>query len=689
MIAVLVLLLGSVRAGILVASVIPLTMLITFSIMNIVGISANLMSLGAVDFGLLVDCSVIVVESVLFQLHNDKKYKMPLIPTQQMDDMVHTSAAKVLSSAVFGGLIILIVYLPILSLSGVEGKMFGPMAMTVSIAILIAIFLSLTYVPMASAWFLRKEGGKHFKLSDKIVNTIYMKYEPMVKWALHKQKIVLSLAFGLFVASIGVFMTMGGEFIPTLDEGDLAVDFQTPAGSSLTATIEASTKAQKALKKHFPEIKQIVGRIGSSEVPTDPMPPEMADLMINMKDHEEWTSASSREEMVAKMAKVLEEEVPGTSVEFTQPIQMRFNEMIAGARSEIVVKIFGNDLKTLSSRAEACEKIIKKIDGVASVKVERVTGLPQISVKYNRDKIAQYGLAVQDLNLILKTAFAGQQAGVVFEDEKRFDMVLRLDSTHRSDIENIKQLYVPTGNGSSVNFAEVADIQYVTGPAQISREGTKRRINIGVGVLNRDVESLVAEIKQKVESKVKLPAGYYYDYGGAFENLQKAKQRLSIAVPVALLLIFAMLYFTFNSLKQSLMIFTAIPLSAIGGIFALWLRGMPFSISAGVGFIALFGVAVLNGIVLIGYLNQLESEGVDNIYQRVMQGVRVRFRPVIMTAAVASLGFLPMAISTSAGAEVQKPLATVVIGGLVSATFLTLVVLPVLYSLFIGKRKEN
>lgn len=688
-IAVLVLLLGSVRAGILVASVIPLTMLITFSIMNIVGISANLMSLGAVDFGLLVDCSVIVVESVLFQLHNDKKYKMPLIPTQQMDDMVHTSAAKVLSSAVFGGLIILIVYLPILSLSGVEGKMFGPMAMTVSIAILIAIFLSLTYVPMASAWFLRKEGGKHFKLSDKIVNTIYMKYEPMVKWALHKQKIVLSLAFGLFVASIGVFMTMGGEFIPTLDEGDLAVDFQTPAGSSLTATIEASTKAQKALKKHFPEIKQIVGRIGSSEVPTDPMPPEMADLMINMKDHEEWTSASSREEMVAKMAKVLEEEVPGTSVEFTQPIQMRFNEMIAGARSEIVVKIFGNDLKTLSSRAEACEKIIKKIDGVASVKVERVTGLPQISVKYNRDKIAQYGLAVQDLNLILKTAFAGQQAGVVFEDEKRFDMVLRLDSTHRSDIENIKQLYVPTGNGSSVNFAEVADIQYVTGPAQISREGTKRRINIGVGVLNRDVESLVAEIKQKVESKVKLPAGYYYDYGGAFENLQKAKQRLSIAVPVALLLIFAMLYFTFNSLKQSLMIFTAIPLSAIGGIFALWLRGMPFSISAGVGFIALFGVAVLNGIVLIGYLNQLESEGVDNIYQRVMQGVRVRFRPVIMTAAVASLGFLPMAISTSAGAEVQKPLATVVIGGLVSATFLTLVVLPVLYSLFIGKRKEN
>lgn len=688
-IGVLVLLLGSIRAGFLVASVIPITMLITFALMNLFGISANLMSLGAIDFGLLVDCSVIVVEGVLFQLHHDKHYKKPLIPQGEMDNMVHISASKVLSSAIFGGFIILIVYLPLLSLAGVEGKMFKPMAMTVSLAILVALFLSMTYIPMMASLWLRKEGNKHFKLSDKIVEKSYSFYEPVVLKALKWRKGTIATALILLIVSIIIFMQMGGEFIPTLDEGDIAVDFQAPPGSSLTTTIDATLKAQKALKENFPEIIQIVGRIGASEVPTDPMPVEMADLMINMKDHSEWTSAKNREEMVEKMAAVLEEEVPGVNAEFTQPIQMRFNEMIAGAKSEIVVKIFGEDLDELAKKAAECERLIRKIDGVASVKVERVTGLPQIQVKFNKAKVAQYGLSIDELNLFLKTAFAGETTGVIFEKERRFDVAIRLDSAYRKDIENVKNLQVRTSAGSYLNFSELADIQYVNGPAQISREDTKRRITIGIGILNRDVESIVADIQKEIETKVTLPAGYYFDYGGAFENLQEAKARLSIALPIALFLIFALLYFTFHSIKQSFMIFTAIPFSAIGGIFALWLRGMPFSISAGVGFIALFGVAVLNGIVLIGYLNQLEKEGVNNVFERVRRGVKVRFRPVIMTAAVASLGFLPMAISTSAGAEVQKPLATVVIGGLVSATFLTLVVLPVLYTLFTKKSNEN
>jgi heavy metal efflux system protein len=686
---VLVLLLGSIRAGLLVASVIPITMLITFSLMRIVGISANLMSLGAIDFGLLVDCSVIVVEAVLFKLHHDKVFKVPLIPKLKMDNLVGSSAASVLNSAVFGGFIILLVYLPILSLVGIEGKMFRPMALTVSIAILVAIILSLTYIPMAASLFLRKEGGKHFAFSDKLVNKLFSIYKPMIDTALNHTKLVVGMALVLLVSAVFVFSRLGGEFIPTLEEGDIAVDFQTPSGSSLQTTIDASLRAQKALIKHFPEIKQVVGRIGSSEVPTDPMPPEMADLMINLKDKSEWTSGGSREELSEKMAAVLAEEVPGTFIEFTQPIQMRFNEMIAGARSEIVVKIFGEDLNVLAAQGELVSNSIKNLDGVASVKIERVAGLPQISVDYQRNKMALYGLHIDDLNTLLNTAFSGQNAGVIFENEKRFDLVLRLSKDYRQDIENVRALPVKLANGSFIRLADVADITYKTGPAQISREGTKRRINVGIGVMNRDVESLVAEIQSKLSTEVNLPSGYYFEYGGAFENLQNAKKRLYVAVPVALLLIFVMLFFTFHSLRQSLMIFTAIPLAAIGGIFALWFRDMPFSISAGVGFIALFGVAVLNGIVLIGYLNELEKTTDLGIIERVKEAVKVRFRPVIMTALVASLGFLPMAISTSAGAEVQKPLATVVIGGLITATFLTLIVLPILYVLFTEKKMKK
>ncbi len=686
---VLVLLMGSIRAGLLVASVIPLSMLVTLSLMNTFGISANLMSLGAIDFGLIIDGSIIVVEGILHYLQDRSMVPQKTKLNQpEMDNLVFKATSKILNSAIFGVIIILTVYLPLLTLSGVEGKMFKPMAITVSLAIVSALVLSLTYVPAVSALLLKNEGNKHFKISDTIVNSVFNAYQPLFKWALQRKKLVIGIAFGLFGFSIWIFSTLGGEFIPTLEEGDIAIDFQTPPGTSLSATVDATTRAQKALKKHFPEIQQIVGRIGASEVPTDPMPVEMSDLMISMKDKSEWVSAKTKEEIFEKMADVITREVPGMSLEFTQPIQMRFNEMIAGSRSEIVVKIFGNDLEKLAERASACAAVIGKIDGVASIKIERLVGLPQISVVYKREKLAQYGLNIEDLNLVLKTAFAGEKAGTVFEDEKRFDMVLRLDSTYRNDIDGVKALYVKLPNGSYVNFEEVADISYITAPAQISHENTRRRITIGISPQNRDVESLVNEIRQKLDAQVKLPAGYYYVYGGAFENLQKAKDRLSIAVPVALLLIFMLLYFTFRSFREASMIFTAIPLSAIGGIVALWVRDMPFSISAGVGFIALFGVAVLNGIVLLSHLNHLESEGIDDIYQRTFQGVRDRFRPVIMTASVASLGFLPMAISHSAGAEVQKPLATVVIGGLISATLLTLVVLPVIYTLFSKKKVQ-
>jgi len=430
-----------------------------------------------------------------------------------------------------------------------------------------------------------------------------------------------------------------------------------------------------------------VGRVGASEIPTDPMPIEMVDQMINMKDISEWTSAKNRAEMSEKMAAVLAEELPGTSVEMTQPIQMRFNEMITGVRSDVVVKLFGNDLDILFERANAAAKVIEKVAGVASVRVEQIVGLPQISIVFNRAKVAQYGLNIAELNRMIRSGFAGETAGTVYEQERRFDLVVRLDSAHRQNIENVRQLLIPLPSGGTVPLAEVADIGFKKAPAQISHEGTRRRITIGIGVLNRDVESVVNEVQALIEKKVALPSGYFYTYGGAFENLQRAKDRLSFAVPLALFLIFTLLYFTFKSLKESLLIFTAVPMSAIGGIFALWLRDMPFSISAGVGFIALFGVAVLNGIVLISYLNDLQKEGITDLNERIMQAVKVRFRPVIITATVASLGFLPMAISNSGGAEVQRPLATVVIGGILSATLLTLVVLPVLYAL--AKKKPN
>lgn len=684
---VLILLLGNWRAGLLVASVIPLSMLFAFGMMRQFGVSGNLMSLGAIDFGLIVDGAVIIVEAIIFRLTESNLFPgIPKLTRQQMDEEVYTAASKIRSSAAFGEIIILIVYLPLFALVGIEGKMFKPMAQTVAFAILGAFILSLTYVPMMSALFLSRSTVHKKTVSDKIMAFFHRVYRPALNLALKWKVTTVVIAVALFVASLIVFRNMGGEFIPTLEEGDLTVEISMSQGTSLSETISTFTKAETILKKNFPEVKQVVTRIGSSEIPTDPMPIERADMMVAMKPKEEWTSAETREEMMEKMEEALSALV-GVNIEITQPMQMRFNELMTGIRQDVAVKIFGDDLEVLTQQAEKVSKIIAPVKGVSEPLVERVAGLPQIVVQYDRDKMAQYGLSINDVNMILQTAFAGKTAGVVFEGEKRFDMVVRLQRDLRSDVSNIENLYIPLATGNRVPLDQVAKIEFKEAPAQVSREDGRRRIFVGFNVRGRDVESTVTDIQSLLDRKLKLPPGYFITYGGQFQNLQEAKSRLSIAVPAALLLILVLLYATFRSIPQTLLIFTAVPLSAIGGVFALLIRDMPFSISAGVGFIALFGVAVLNGIVLIGYFNQLKNEGMTDIYQRVIEGTKVRLRPVIMTAAVASMGFLPMALSTGAGAEVQKPLATVVIGGLITATFLTLFVLPCLYILLSQKLK--
>jgi cobalt-zinc-cadmium resistance protein CzcA len=680
---ILVLLLGNFRAGLIVASVIPLAMLFAVILMNLFGISGNLMSLGAIDFGLIVDGAVIIVEAIVHRIYLSKHHHVGLqkLSQSQMDDEVFQAASKIRSSAAFGEIIILIVYLPLFALVGIEGKMFKPMAQTVAFAILGAFILSLTYVPMMSALFLSKKTAYKKNISDRIIGFCQKLYEPILSWALCWKKTVVFTMAVLFTGSIILFNSLGGEFIPTLEEGDLTVEIRMEQGTSLTQVVETFSKAEKILKDKFPEIRQAVTRIGSAEIPTDPMPIERGDMMLSMKPKEEWTSANTREAMMEKMEEALSI-LPGVSFEITQPMQMRFNELITGIKQDVAIKIYGSDLEILNAQANKVAELIKNVKGVSEPFVEKVSGLPQIQVEYNRDKIAQYGLTISDVNMVLKTAFAGNVAGVVFEGDKRFDMVLRLQKDLRQDFSNIENLYVPLPSGNKVPINQVADISFKTAPAQISHEDGQRRIFVGFNVHGRDVESTVEEIQPILDAKLKLPTGYYYTYGGQFQNLKEAKARLGIAVPIALLLILVLLYITFKSVKQSFLIFTAVPLSAIGGIIALWIRGMPFSISAGVGFIALFGVAVLNGIVLIGYFNQLKDEGITDIYERVRKGTAVRLRPVIMTAMVASLGFLPMALSTGAGGEVQKPLATVVIGGLITATILTLLVLPALYILF-------
>lgn len=682
---VLILFLGNLRAGLIVASAIPLSLLFALGMMRVFGVSANLMSLGAIDFGLIVDGAVIIVEASLHYLASKKATQK--LTQSQMDGAVEASAKKMMSSAAFGQIIILIVYLPILSLRGIEGKMFHPMALTVGFAILGALILSLTYIPMMSALFLSKKTAHNENISDRMMQALQRLYLPLLNKALKFKYAVVGSSIALLMISILIFSKMGGEFIPQLKEGDFAFHCILPQGTSLSQSIETSMQASRILKT-FPEVEMVVGKTGSAEVPTDPMPLETTDLLIKLKPKRQWTTTKDYNKLAALMEEKLKV-IPGVFFEASQPIQMRFNELMTGVRQDIAVKIFGENVDTLAAIAPKVAKIIRTVKGVTDPQIERTTGLPQITIQYDRAKIAGYGLNIEDVNRTISTAFAGEAAGVVFENERKFDLVVRLDSISRTSIVDVKNLFIATPDGAQIPLSQVADVSFKEGPAQISREDGKRRIVIGFNVHGRDVTSVVNEIKDKLGQSHTLPIGYYYTYGGTFQNLQEASARLRIAVPLALALIFLLLYFTFRSTKEALLIFTAIPMSAIGGVFALLLRGMPFSISAGVGFIALFGVAVLNGIVLISTFNQLEKEGITDILKRVKEGTKIRLRPVLMTASVAALGFIPMALSGGAGAEVQRPLATVVIGGLITATLLTLIVLPLLYIIFSTKMKTK
>ena len=770
---VLVLFLGNWRAGLVVASVIPLSMLFAFGMMKTFGIDGNLMSLGAIDFGMIVDSAVIIVEAVVTHIntghfanpdvraaylaHTNRTTRAtrsgglrpPQHPTDancyggqetaapsafrlsrsQMDEEVHFSASRIRQSAAFGEIIIMIVYIPLMTLVGIEGKMFRPMALTVFFAILGAFILSLTYVPMASSLFLSRSVHTRKTISDRIIEKLQSWYRPVLEYVLRQSKNVITAAVALFCVSVVAFKFLGGEFIPSLEEGDFAVEMSMAQGTSLSQMVESCTKAEKLLKAQYPEIKQVVSRIGSAEIPTDPMPVERADIMIALKPKDEWTSAKTADELREKMEATLKT-IPGLEAEISQPIQMRNNELLTGIKQDVAIKIFGDDLATLSEQANKVQRMIQSVNGVSGTFVEEVSGLPQIQIRYDHARMARYGLSVDDVNSVVETTFAGAVAGSVYEGEKKFDLIVRLDNDERNT-ETLQQLSIPLASGESVPLEQIADIVYEPAPAQVSHEDGGRRIYVGFNVKGRDVQSTVDEIQKKLDKDLKLPEGYYYTYGGEFQNLQSATNRLMVVVPVALIIILLLLYATVKNLRESLFVFSAIPLAAIGGVWALWLRGMPFSISAGVGFIALFGVAVLNGIVLIGQMNQMEREQRERLaaaeaedapeiynngtmddaggeghngvvgderhngvvgggtpplpvmmHQRIVESCMIRLRPVLMTALVASMGFLPMALSHGDGAEVQRPLATVVIGGLVTSTLLTLLVLPAIYKQF-------
>ena len=685
---VVVLLLGNLRSGLVVASVIPLSLLFAISLMYLFGVDANLMSLGAIDFGIIIDGAVIIVEFIAFRIMRESE-KLGILSKEAKQDEIDAitlkSASKMMNSAIFGQLIILIVFIPILSLSGVEGKMFKPMAMTFSFALIGAMIFCVTYVPVVSALFLKPEKPSDKNISVRLMKILYTLYKPSIHWALLNKKMVVGLAAFMLLSSVWLFSRMGGEFVPTLDEGDFVIQPVLKTGTSLGKTIEITTKIEQILLKNFPEVDQVVSRIGAAEVPTDPMSMEESDVIIKLKPKKEWTSAASKDELANKFKEALSV-IPGLEIEFTQPIEMRFNELITGVRADVAVKVFGEDLSILAKKADEIKKLIQHVSGASDIIVEKVEGLPQMSVHYHRSKIARYGLNIADINQLISMGFAGQVAGNVFEGEKRFDLVMRFDENHRKNLESLQNLYVDTPTGNKVPLSELASIQYTTGPAKISRDDTKRRIVVGINVRDRDLQSVVDDVQKILDEKLKLPVGYSVTYGGQFENLQSAKARLMVAVPIALALIFLLLYFAFGSVKEALLVYSAIPLSAVGGILLLWLRDLPFSISAGVGFIALFGIAVLNGIVLIEHFKELKEEGMEDIEERIKRGTKERLRPVLLTAAAAALGFLPMAISTNAGAEVQRPLATVVVGGLISATVLTMIVLPVLYAWFEEKK---
>jgi cobalt-zinc-cadmium resistance protein CzcA len=679
---VVILLLGNWRSGLVVASVIPLSLLFALSLMYAFGVDANLMSLGAIDFGIIIDGAVIIVEFVAFQITKRSQELQGLNPQQRqtaMDGITLDAANRMMNSAVFGQLIIIIVFIPILSLAGVEGKMFRPMALAFCFALIGAMILCFTYVPALSALFLKPQAPGKRSLSTRLMQFLDQVYHPSIRWALGHQTVVLTLAGLLLLGSAVLFFRMGGEFVPTLDEGDFVIQPVLKTGTSLEQTILLTTKMERILKT-FPEVNQVVSRIGAAEVPTDPMSMEESDVIITLHPRSEWTTAQSKDELAEAFKEKLSL-LPGIEFEFTQPIEMRFNELITGVRADLAIKVFGEDLDQLYEYGQAISRLIANVDGAADITVEKTVGLPQMQVRYDRQKIARYGLNVADLNRVISLGFAGIPAGSIFEGEKRFDLVVRFEGAARQDLESLQTTSLPLPGGGQVPLSELADIRYTTGPAKISRDDTRRRIVVGVNVRGRDLESVVEDVQQRIDAELQLAPGYRITYGGQFENLRSARERLSLAVPIALVLIFVLLFFAFGSLKEALMVYSAIPLAAVGGVLMLWARDMPFSISAGVGFIALFGIAVLNGIVLIEHFKELKHKGTYDLKDLIIMGARQRLRPVLLTASAAAMGFLPMAISTSAGAEVQRPLATVVVGGLITATLLTLIVLPILYSL--------
>ncbi len=678
-IIVLIVLLGNWRASLLVATVIPLSMLFAAILMRAFDVSGNLMSLGSIDFGLIVDGGVIVVENVVRRRAEAQHAGSHEPPERTILD----ACMEVGRPVVFAVAIIMIVYLPILSLTGIEGKMFKPMALTVVFALLGSLILSLTYIPAAMTFILR---GHVAETEGILIRYAKRLYAPALAFVMRYRGRSLAIATALVIMSGIIFPYLGAEFMPRLDEGAIAIEARLLPSVSLPQSIRSYTEAERVLKR-FPEVTRVVTKIGRAEVATDPVGVDAADIFIALKPPSEWTTAHSREELYRQMAEALEKGVPEAAFSFSQPIEMRVAELIAGVRSDVAVKLFGDDLNALKEKAEQIAGVVGRVPGAADVKVEQVSGLPLLQIKTDRAEIARYGINIEDVNNLVESIVAGKEAGQVYEGERRFDIAVRLNEEASRDVETIKNLLVPAPNGARVPLSQLADISLTEGPAQISRDGAHRRIAVEVNVRGRDIGSFVSEAQKEIEKQVQLPAGYYMTWGGQFENLQRATSRLLIVVPLALFLIFVLLFITFNSVKQAVLIYTSIPLAVVGGVFALALRGMPFSISAGVGFIALFGVAVLDGVVMVSYINQLREQG-RSVEQAVREGAEARLRPILMTALVASLGFVPMAIATSAGAEVQRPLATVVIGGLVVSTVLKLLILPMLYGWFERERIE-
>jgi cobalt-zinc-cadmium resistance protein CzcA len=698
-VVVLFALLGNIRAALIAAAIIPLSMLFTITGMVANKVSANLMSLGALDFGIIVDGAVIIVENCMRRLAMEQHGAAGPLKAQERFGIVFKATREVITPSIFGGLIIMVVYLPIMTLTGVEGKMFVPMAFTVLLALTGAMILALTFVPAAVAIFVSR---KVTKKENRVIGFARRTYEPLLKRSLGATRLVAVSAACLVVLTLLLAAGMGREFIPSLDEGDVLIQPVRIAGTSVTQSTEMSAILEKRLLK-VPEVREVFTRIGTAEVASDPMPPNTGDCYVMLKPRAQWPDPGKTKDRVVEELTAAAEEVPGSNYEITQPIQMRFNELISGVRSDVGVKIFGDDMEVLRRSADAVSKVLGTVAGNDAVKVEQVTGLPMLTVNFKPTAMARYGLTVAEVQEVIQAAIGGKESGVLFEGDRRFPIVVRLPENLRTDIDALRRLPIALARADNsddglrnaslersafIPLGEVAEIDEQPGPNQISRESGKRRIVVTCNIRDRDISSFVAEAQEKIRNDVKLEPGYWISWGGQFEQLQSATKRLEIVVPIALLLIFVLLFMAFGSVKDSLLVFTGVPLALTGGILAIWLRGIPLSISAGVGFIALSGVAVLNGVVMVSFINQLRRDG-KLLMDAITEGAVTRLRPVLMTALVAALGFVPMALAHGRGAEVQRPLATVVIGGIISSTFLTLLVLPALYRMFHREQLES